>query len=67
MYSGGKLEHKSNFLFNIVMNSKSKTVLNGDSKMLRALEYMTVITTLLVSDCLKFEDDDDELQFEQLH
>ena len=66
MYSGGKDQYKANFLFKLAMNSKDKTVLNGATKLIRALEHITVISCIVISDCLlkddeQFSDDEDDI------
>ena len=75
MYGGGNEAYKSNFLFKLMQNDKTQCITNGSTKLLRALESMTVITCIVMSDGLikmldeqqdLFKVKDEEL-FEELH
>lgn len=72
MYSGGNEAYKANFFFKLVQSSQSGCINNGSTKLLKALEYMTIITSIVISDALlkdgeQFPDEEDEIQFEELH
>lgn len=72
MYSGGNEAYKANFFFKLVQSSQSGCINNGSTKLLKALEYMTIITSIVISDALlkdgeQFADEEDEIQFEELH
>ena len=55
-----------------MQNSSSQTVGFGSTKLLKALEYMTIITCIVMSDAImrgqdRFLEEDDEILFEELH
>ena len=72
LYCGGSEAVKANFLFKLVQSSQTGCINNGSTKLLKALEYMTIITCIVMSEAMlkdeeEFSDEDDEAQFEELH
>lgn len=72
LYCGGNDAVKANFFFKLVQSSQSGCINNGSTKLLKALEYMTIITCIVMSEAMlkeedEFSDEDDEAQFEELH
>jgi len=72
MYCGGQEAYKASFFYKLVQSSQSGCINNGSTKLLKALEYMTIITCIVVSEALlkdgeQFPDEEDEIQFEELH
>ena len=72
LYCGGNEAYKANFFFKLVQSSQNGCINNGSTKLLKALEYMTYITCIVMSDAMlkdvvQLLDEDDEIQFEELH
>ena len=72
LYCGGSEAVKANFFFKLVQSSQTGCINNGSTKLLKALEYMTIITCIVMSEAMlkdeeEFSDEDDEAQFEELH
>lgn len=49
--------YKANFFYKLVQSNSTGCITNGSTKLLKALEYMTVITCVVISDGLLKEDE----------
>ena len=72
LYCGGSEIVKANFFFGLVQSSQTKCIHNGSTKLLKALEYIAIITCIVMSEAMlkdeeEFSEEEDERQFEELH
>lgn len=72
LYCGGSEAVKANFFFGLVQSSQTNCIHNSSTKLLKALEYITIITCIVMSEAMlkdeeEFSDEEDEAQFEELH
>lgn len=72
LYAGGNEEYKVNFVFKLIHSSQTGTVKYGSPKLLKCLEYITIISSIVMTDGIlkeeeEFPDDEDEKQLDELH
>ena len=65
MYCGGSEVYKSQFLFKLIESKNTHNLSNGSPKLLKAIEHMTLISCLIMSEAMlreieEFSEEEDE-------
>ena len=65
MYCGGSEMYKSEFLFKLIQSKNTLSLSNGSPKLLKAIEHMTLISCLIMSEAMlreaeEFSEEEDE-------
>jgi hypothetical protein len=72
LYCQGTDDFKTNQFFQLTQTANSQSVINGSAKILRTFGYIAEITCIVMSEAMLkegeiFEDEEDEIQFEEMH